>query len=576
MAKQNNNEMSAAEKYRLERSKRLNEANKKTKKRRAKHPKLLKIIKRVVTVVLAVAIVGGTGYYVIDRYSGIPERMRTTLTIGNTKVSMAQYQLAYLSKYNENISLAEQYAQYGYNYGFDAQTSPAEQQSYFTDENGDYMMWDKYLRDQSIQSLNEMYVLYHAALDEGYELNDEDRTAVAEQVESLRQSATSANLGLNAFLKVNYGKGINKRVFENYLEVSSVVSRFQQDKQEYFGDQYTDEMLVKEYNENPDEFDVVDLRYFKMNIEQLSDNEDGSETEEALEKRQEKEKAFTKAIADDMLNEITDEESFIAASEKYYVRLADIAKEKGETIDTSNFDADVATGHYRTAFSTLESSISEEAAKWVFENGRKALDKNVFVTDSACFVVLLTDTQYPANTIDVRHILFKFNETSEQPTDDEKKVTFEKAESLLNDWKNGDATEDSFAELAIQNTEDGGSKENGGLYEAVKPGQMVAAFDNWSFDKSRKPADTDIVETSYGYHVMYFVSNNTDDLLWKETLIETHTQDDYSAFIEEQLDLESNKLVEKNIVLTKATENAIKSIEKIVQSNANSAQYGAY
>lgn len=75
---------------------------------------------------------------------------------------------------------------------------------------------------------------------------------------------------------------------------------------------------------------------------------------------------------------------------------------------------------------------------------------------------------------------------------------------------------------------------------------------------------------------MYFVSNNTDDLLWKETLIETHTQDDYSAFIEEQLDLESNKLVEKNIVLTKATENAIKSIEKIVQSNANSAQYGAY
>ena len=34
------------------------------------------------------------------------------------------------------------------------------------------------------------------------------------------------------------------------------------------------------------------------------------------------------------------------------------------------------------------------------------------------------------------------------------------------------------------------------------------AFDSWCFDESRKPGDTGIVESEYGYHVMYFVGNN--------------------------------------------------------------------
>ena len=42
---------------------------------------------------------------------------------------------------------------------------------------------------------------------------------------------------------------------------------------------------------------------------------------------------------------------------------------------------------------------------------------------------------------------------------------------------------------------------------------MVTTFNDWCFDKSRKPGDTGIVETSYGVHVMYFVS--TGDPMWK-------------------------------------------------------------
>ena len=40
----------------------------------------------------------------------------------------------------------------------------------------------------------------------------------------------------------------------------------------------------------------------------------------------------------------------------------------------------------------------------------------------------------------------------------------QKAEDLLAQWKAGDATEDSFAELANENSADSGSNTNGGLY----------------------------------------------------------------------------------------------------------------
>ena len=37
---------------------------------------------------------------------------------------------------------------------------------------------------------------------------------------------------------------------------------------------------------------------------------------------------------------------------------------------------------------------------------------------------------------------------------------------------------------------------------------MTGAYDKWIFDDSRKAGDTDIVESEYGYHIIYFVSKN--------------------------------------------------------------------
>ena len=103
--------------------------------------------------------------------------------------------------------------------------------------------------------------------------------------------------------------------------------------------------------------------------------------------------------------------------------------------------------------------------------------------------------------IDVRHILL----TPQVDTEESKAVCLERAEELLQQWKDGEATQESFAQLAGEHSKDPGSNTTGGLYEFVYQGDMVDAFDAWCFDESRKPGDTGIVETEYGYHIMYFV-----------------------------------------------------------------------
>ena len=110
--------------------------------------------------------------------------------------------------------------------------------------------------------------------------------------------------------------------------------------------------------------------------------------------------------------------------------------------------------------------------------------------------------------VNVRHILIQPEGTNDDGTytDEAWAEAEKKANALLDEWKNGEHTEASFAYMAAENSTDPGSAENGGLYEDIYPGQMVDAFDAWCFDPARQPGDTGIVKTDYGYHIMYFSS----------------------------------------------------------------------
>ncbi len=93
----------------------------------------------------------------------------------------------------------------------------------------------------------------------------------------------------------------------------------------------------------------------------------------------------------------------------------------------------------------------------------------------------------------VRHILLLTQGKSES----EKTAIREKMKGILARAKNGE----DFAGLAKQFSEDPGSKDGGGLYQDVTRGRMVKPFEDAAFGVPVGEI-SDIVETSYGYHIL--------------------------------------------------------------------------
>lgn len=142
-------------------------------------------------------------------------------------------------------------------------------------------------------------------------------------------------------------------------------------------------------------------------------------------------------------------------------------------------------------------------------------------------------------SVDVRHILIcpegadGTNISTEEFSDEAWEAAQTQAQEILDGFLAGDQTEEEFAALANEHSADPGSNQNGGLYEGVTEGKMVAAFNDWCFDPERQVGDTGIVKTNYGYHVMYF-SGST--LLWKQYVRSDYVTEHANALADEIAD----------------------------------------
>ena len=189
----------------------------------------------------------------------------------------------------------------------------------------------------------------------------------------------------------------------------------------------------------------------------------------------------------------------------------------------------------------------DAATKWVFDDSRQAGDTELVENGTSIYLLIFHSRgRNDYNTVDVRHILFKVDTSSldskaddyEAKLEDLKAGKKQEAENALQAWKDGDATEESFAALANKLSEDPGSNTNGGLYKQVYKGQMVSEFNDWCFDESRKAGDTGIVANdaaggSYiGYHVMYFVGY--DQPYWEIQVSADLVNDAVDTFYEEK------------------------------------------
>ena len=368
-------------------------------------------------------------------------------------------------------------------------------------DDGVEMTWHEYFLNTAKDSMVQISCLYDAAIDAGEDPNDEHVIAEIEgTMELLGQYASQSGMSTKEYLRALYGKNMTEDLFRQILSKTHVASHYESDYVSSLT--YDVAELEKYYGEHKAEFDVAayESLYFAGTPEVKKD--DDGNTIEATDE----EKAAAKAAA---------AADAAAALERV---------KAGEALEV------VAKDYASASYSNIEdgSNSGSDTANWVFDAARVDGDATVISGDPAATVVVFHSVgRQNYNTIDVRHILVQVSAAEgedEQALWDEAKA---EAEKILADWQAGEATEESFGEMAAQLSDDGADH---GLYENVFKGQMVEAFEDWCFDAARKVGDTGIVKTPYGYHVMYFVGENAP--YWQTLVTNAMMNNDYTAWIE--------------------------------------------
>ena len=308
----NKNEKSQAELYREERKARQAKI---AKKREKKSPKRIameqKLVKAIPIVIAAVAVVFAIGWFL--NFMGVPQRMTTVMTVGDTKINQAQYTYYYQQIYSNYASQAQQYAQYGIS-GIpgmmDYSTVPSEQKYNGEDAEGkgDDYMWSDYLRDKTNEFLQQYITLGKEAKAANITLSEDEQKEIDETIKSIREQAASSDYSLNAYLRLYYGRGVNEKILREAMELETLSSKLIEQKSDELARNYTDEQLEAKYQKDQNTYNVLTARMFQFTTETPDYPKDATDAQKK--ELDEKAKKETKAKADAMLGKVTGEESF--------------------------------------------------------------------------------------------------------------------------------------------------------------------------------------------------------------------------------------------------------------------------
>ena len=542
-----NQEKTAAELYREERKQRIAKAAKRNSKKHMSD-KTQKTIVSTIAILLVIAIVGAIAGGIVNN-KGVFERNKVIMTIGDAEVDKYEYAYYYSSGLQQIASTAAQYDMYygagmGAMYtGYDYSKMPDEQKFSGEIEGVEEPTFADYFSHQAIESMKYVKACVAFAKENGIELEEADYAKIDETYATIEENCVNedgSKYSVGAYLRLSYGKGMTEKLFRRIMEEQTLAQKVMDVKSEEFAAAYTEKEVEDAYNKGIENYGQVSLRSYTFSVET---KEEGAKATEA-------EIAAAKSKADTFASKLTDEASFKALAKEY----AELAGEENAanflTDDSLTLTADTAISAY---------SMDEDLLSWV--KTAKAGEIYVASDDSSSTVYYMVAPLHKAadtKTYDVRHILVKFPEADEKATDGDAKKevevkefdaskyeatvvnavkepvtdaeSYNKAIDVLTSYLEGDKTEDAFAKLAMLHSADGNAAD-GGIYEDVTVGYMVPEFEGWALDEARKAGDVGIVETTYGYHIMYFIQ--TETTTWSDTIRNDLAAEKYNVFTEE-------------------------------------------
>lgn len=445
--------------------------------------------------------------------SNIIARSATAATIDGEKYNAAEVSFFYQNAYRNFYNQYYYYMAYGM---LSLDTSKDLKDQELTDSDASMLgvevgqTWHDFFVDTGLKQMAAVQSALKQADAEDFTYPDGVQAQHDATMSSLKATAAASNMSVDQYLTGTFGSTMTEKVYSEQLtrvlQYDAYTSAYAD------GLSYDLDTLEKAYQEDPNSYDKVAYESVSILGSVSSTTDADGNTVTPTDEEKTAAKAAAKDAADQML-----------AAYRSGEKLETLAGSNEKATYTNN-DGTVYTG--------------DVLSEWLYDSARKDGDNAVLESGSTYYVAVFHSRfRDEYDTVDVRHILIQ-PATGELSSGDEgyeaeqeqlKADAKVEAEQILADWQSGDATEDSFAALAMEKSSDTGSKYNGGLYSQVYQGQMVTEFNDWCFDSSRKAGDTGVVETSYGSHVMYFVGKDLPR--WQAQVTDTLKDADYADWI---------------------------------------------
>lgn len=411
---------------------------------------------------------------------------------------------------SEHYSIPFSVFQYLYNYNYKSFVSnygtqlidsskPLNEQYYDQDNK---ISWHDYFITSTEDYITYIVCFAEGGLAHGMQLTADEKKEIEDGFKEFESAAAQNSKSVDEYIKEVYGDDVTKDDIINIQTMSKIGLKYRNEL--YKSYKLTDADYEKKYNEDKTSYQIAD--YYSYTFSYTETNEDGTSqtvNEETKKKMEENAKALSNSKSGKEFND------YLTKYLKANPSLVPVNSTSSESSLTEEEFNNLLNSYVESCYHAKSAyDDSNDLSKWVFDESRKANETKVEDTGSGYTVVLVDKPLYrnETGTRNVRHILITSdsitNEDGSEVTDAQVKA---EAERILKEWNSKDSTEERFAELAKQYSMDPGSKANGGIYENVEPGQMVPAFNDWLFDKNRKPGDTGIVKTDYGYHIMFYI-----------------------------------------------------------------------
>ena len=447
-------------------------------------------ISTAVGIVFLVALVCLVASFPIRTYLATHE---TYVVINGEKVNKVEFDYVYNTSKNNYIT---QYGSYLSYFGLDTSKDLSTQMY------SDTLTWQDYFEQNAVESLKQNKALMAEAKAAGftYDTTDEYNTFK----ETIKTSAAAAGVSDKEYVRSIYGSYATMGRIEEYVKNDMVMNAYYQKLQE--DNAPSDDEIQSYYEENKATYDSVDYRLTTIEADLPTEpTELADPVEETA--------ADTTGTTDGTAATDSTQDTAYQPSDAEIAKAMDDAKVLAD--DAEQTVAKDGEAHENEKKSSVNYMISD----WLFDDARKAGDTTVITNDNShCYYVVAFEKRYLDETpsADVRVII---------PTEDKT------GEEILEEWKNGAATEDSFAELCKKYTQDTSAVENGGLFEQVTKTGMTEELSNWIFDSSRQAGDTVAITVSDTTYVLYYIGQDQPE--WKINIKNTLVSDTMSQHMQD-------------------------------------------